>query len=201
MLLHLLHPGGSPNHAKSGLALACFIGPTKTFINDKDLTGLIFVEDSVSPKTTTLDIDFAIVNPSSSVEATNVQVPQEESMAKFDCKVIVKDIFEENPTEKSKLLKANLVKNHSGASHRFSDKDFLEQSEKKEPIAWPKMSDDDSWSQLDSAVYSRLLCASSIQEKVELLENTIYDQATCIFGHHLDQIKASEDYIDVLVSP
>ena len=50
-------------------------------------------------------------------------------------------------------------------------------------IAWPKMSDDDSWSQLDSAVYSRLVGASSIQEKVELLENTIYDQATCIFGH------------------
>ena len=45
------------------------------------------------------------------------------------------------------------------------------------------MSDDDSWSQLDSAVYSHLVGASSIQEKVELLENTIYDQATCIFGH------------------
>ena len=68
--------------------------------------------------------------------------------------MIVKDIFEENRTEKSKLLKANLDKNHSVASHMFSDKDFLEQSEKKEPIAWPKMSDDDSWSQLDSAVYS-----------------------------------------------
>ena len=171
----------SANHAKSRLALACFIGPTKTFNNDKNLTGLIFVEDSVSPRTTPLDIDFAIVNPSSSVEAASVQVPH--GKAKFDCKVIVKDIFEENPTEKSKLLKANLDKNHSVASHRFSDKDFLEQSEKKEPIAWPKMSDDDSWSQLDSAVYSRLVGASSIQEKVELLENTIYDQATCIFGH------------------
>ena len=143
---------------------------------------MIFVEDSASPRTIPLDIDFAIVNPSPSVEA-NVQVPHEEVMAKFDCKVIVKDIFEENLTEKSKLLKANLDKNHSVASHRFSDKDFLEQSEKKEPIAWPKMSDDDSWSQLDSAVYSRLVGASSIQEKVELLENTIYHQATCIFGH------------------
>ena len=171
----------SANHAKCGLALACFIGPTKTFNNDKNLTGLIFVEDSVSPRTTPLDIDFAIVNPSSSVEAANVQVPQ--GKAKFDCKVIVKNIFEENPTEKSKLLKANLDKNHSVASHRFSDKDFLEQSEKKEPIAWPKMSDDDSWCQLDSAVYSRLVGASSIQEKVGLLENTIYDQATCIFVH------------------
>ena len=165
----------SANHAKSGLALACFIGPTKTFNNDKNLTGLIFVEDSVSPRTTPLDIDFAIVNPSSSVEAASIQVPH--GKAKFDCKVIVKDIFEENPTEKSKLLKANLDKNHSVA------KDFLDQSEKKEPIAWPKMSDDDSWSQLDSAVYSRLFGASSIQEKVELLENTIYHQATCIFGH------------------
>ena len=87
----------SANHAKSGFALACYIGPTKTFNNDKDLTGLIF--DSVSPRTTPLDIDFAIVNPSSSVEAANVQLPH--GMAKFDCKVVVKDIFEENPTEKS----------------------------------------------------------------------------------------------------
>ena len=45
------------------------------------------------------------------------------------------------------------------------------------------MSDDDSWSQLDSAVYNRLLGASSIQEKVELVFLVI----------HLDQIKASED--------
>ena len=89
----------SANHAKSGLALACFIGPAKTF-NDKDLTGLIFVEDSASPRTIPLDIDFAIVNPSPSVEA-NVQVPHEEVMAKFDCKVIVKDIFEENPNQQS----------------------------------------------------------------------------------------------------
>ena len=134
----------------------------------KDLTGLIFVK-TLLPLGLSLWTSILLLSILPLQLKGNVQVPHEEVMAKFDCKVIVKDIFEENPTEKSKLLKANLDKNHSVASHRFSGKDFLEQSEKKEPIAWPKMSDDDSWSQLDSAVYSHLVGASSIQEKVELL--------------------------------
>ena len=56
----------SADHAKSGLALACDIEPTK---NIKDLTGLNLVEDTVSPRTTTSDNDFINVNPSTSVEA------------------------------------------------------------------------------------------------------------------------------------
>ena len=97
--------------------------------------------------------------------------------------VIVKEIFEENPTEKSKLLKANPVRNHSVASHRFSDKDFLEQSEKKEPIAWPKMSDDDSWSQLDSAVYSRLLVPVLFKKKLSYLKIQFTTKPLVFFGH------------------
>ena len=95
--------------------------------------------------------------------------------------MILKDVFEGEPTEKSNVLKAHQDNNHSVFSRRFSDKDFLEQSAKKQPIAWPKMSDEDSWCLLDSAVYSRLVGVSSIQEKVELLETTIYDQASRLF--------------------
>ena len=131
----------SADHAKSELALACDIGPTK---NIKDLTGLNLVEDIVSPRTTTSDNDFINVNASTSVEA-QFQNSRVKNFARFDCKVILKDVF-----EKSNALKAHQDNNHSVFSRRFSDKDFLEQSAKKQPIAWPKMSDEDSWCLLDS---------------------------------------------------
>ena len=75
----------SADHAKSGLALACDIGPTK---NIKDLTSLNLVEDIVSPRTTTLDNDFINVNPSTSVEA-QFQNSRVKNFARFDCKVIL----------------------------------------------------------------------------------------------------------------
>ena len=54
------------------------------------------------------------------------------------------------------------------------------------------MSDEDSWCLLDSAVYSRLVGVSSIQEKVELLATTIYDQASCLFGHPVPSMNGSK---------
>ena len=54
------------------------------------------------------------------------------------------------------------------------------------------MSDEDSWCLLDSAVYSRLVGVSSIQEKVELLETTIYDQASRLFGHPVPPLNGSK---------
>ena len=164
----------SADHANSGLALACDIGPTK---NIKDLTSL--------------NNDFINVNPSTSVEA-QFQNSRVKNFARFDCKVILKDVFEGEPTEKSNALKAHQDNNHSVFSRRFSDKDFLEQSAKKQPIAWPKMSDEDSWCLLDSADYSRLVGVSSIQEKVELLETTIYDQASRLFGHPVPPFNCSK---------
>ena len=149
------------------------------------------VEDLVSPRTTTSDNDFINVNPSTSVEA-QFQNSRVKNVARFDCKVIVKDIFEGEPTAKSNALKAHQDNNHSVFSRRCSDKDFLEQLAKKQPITWPKMSDEDSWCLLDSAVYSRLVGVSSIQEKVELLETTIYDQASRLFGHPVPSMNGSK---------
>ena len=100
--------------------------------------------------------------------------------------------FEEVLTAKSKVLNAHQDNTHSVHSRSSSDKDFLDRLEKKHPIAWPKMSDTDGWSKLDSAVYSRLVGVSSIQDKVELLENLIYDQASLLFGHPILSKKGSK---------
>ena len=129
MYLHLLRPGGSPtkqvsaNHVKSGQALTCFIEPATKKNEIKDLTGLNFVADTVSPRTTPLNIDFTIVNPSELAKA-----PFQNSCkwdAKFECKVVIKDCFEEVLTAKSKALNAHQDNTHSVHSRSSSDKDFL----------------------------------------------------------------------------
>ena len=44
------------------------------------------------------------------------------------------------------------------------------------------MSDNNSWEQLDSAVSNLLVGAASVFERVELLEKSIYDQGSLLFG-------------------
>ena len=44
------------------------------------------------------------------------------------------------------------------------------------------MSDNNGWEQLDSAVSNLLVGAASVFERVELLEKSIYDQASLLFG-------------------
>ena len=45
------------------------------------------------------------------------------------------------------------------------------------------MDDETSWSKLDGAVYCRLHNCCSLSDRVQLLSDTIYQQAALIFGH------------------
>ena len=45
------------------------------------------------------------------------------------------------------------------------------------------MDDETSWSKLDGAVYCRLHTCCSLSDRVQLLSDTIYQQAALIFGH------------------
>ena len=100
-----------------------------------------------------------------------------------ECQVILDDIFSSSQTEKSKVLKASLEKNHSASSHQLVDKSYLESLLKRDPIAWPSMNDAEKWSQLDDEVSLLLVGASTIQERVALLETSIYNKAAQLFGH------------------
>ena len=62
------------------------------------------------------------------------------------------------------------------------DSHYLNNLFQKDPIAWPKMSDNNGWEQLDSAVSNLLVGAASVFERVELLEKSIYDQGSLLFG-------------------
>ena len=62
------------------------------------------------------------------------------------------------------------------------DSHYLNNLFQKDPIAWPRMSDNNGWEQLDSAVSSLLVGAASVFECVELLEKSIYDQGSLLSG-------------------
>ena len=52
----------------------------------------------------------------------------------------------------------------------------------KTPIAWGK-ANDKCWAQLDDVVSSKLKSCNSLTERLDLLQNTIYNEAANIFGH------------------
>ena len=75
----------------------------------------------------------------------------------------------------------NPDKTHSVDPQLPEERHLLESFVAKDPIAWPNASSKD-WDTLDEAVYSRLLGVTSIESKVKVLEETIYHQASLLFG-------------------
>ena len=107
-----------------------------------------------------------------------------ESINVTNCQVVLDDIFPLGQAEKLKTLKTSLDKNHSATSCQPFEKDYLESlMKKKDPIAWPPMKDPEKWSQLDDDVFSHLVGGSNIFDRVALLETTVYNTASHLFGH------------------
>ena len=100
----------------------------------------------------------------------------------LDCQVVLHDVLSTSSTEKFQTLNLNLDKTHSVNSRQTLDSHYLNNLFQKDPIAWPKMSDNNGWEQLDSAVSNLLVGAASVFECVELLEKSIYDQGSLLFG-------------------
>ena len=80
------------------------------------------------------------------------------------------------------MLDFNLDKTHSVSSRQTLDSHYLNNLVQKDPTAWPKMSDNNAWEQLDSAVSNLLVGATSVFEHVELLEKSLSDQGSLLFG-------------------
>ena len=60
--------------------------------------------------------------------------------SKFDCKVVLGNIYSEGLTIKSNLRKVNQEKTHSVLSQRSTEKLFFETLKRKDPIIWPPSS-------------------------------------------------------------
>ena len=77
--------------------------------------------------------------------------------SRFDCKVVLSDIYSEGLTGKSNLLKVNQDKSHSILSQRSTEKLFLETLKRKDHIIWPPSSNVNKWTKLDHSVMNELL--------------------------------------------
>ena len=101
----------------------------------------------------------------------------------YDCKVIVKDIFANDETGKSKALNVSQDKTHSAHSRKSADLDVLDYLEKKAAILWPQMCDEEAWVKLETAVMPKVLQSSlPIAQTMSLLQDEIHTQASTLFG-------------------
>ena len=98
-----------------------------------------------------------------------------------DCKVVLEDISSCDAV-KLKMLNSIQENIHMTSSHLTKEKKLLEGFSVETPIAWGK-ANDERWVQLDDIVYSKLKNCNSLTEWLDLLQNTIYNEAANIFGH------------------
>ena len=78
------------------------------------------------------------------------------------------------------MLNTSQKNTHTTSSYLVKEERLLERL--KTPIAWGK-ANDEHWAQLDDVVYSKLKSCNSLTEQLDLLQNTICDEAASIFGH------------------
>ena len=81
------------------------------------------------------------------------------------------------------MLNGSLDKTHGAPSHRSTEVGYLDSICLKDPIAWPIMTQSEKWQQLDDDISALLVGHSAICERLNLLEDTIYSQASLLFGH------------------
>ena len=132
----------------------------------------ILVDGPDSNRTNPLNIDFSCVK-------------NDVIDSRSDCKVVLRDIFAEDPTAKFNLLNVNQENTHSVLSQRSSENAFLNSLIMKQDILWPSLSDKEAWSGFDNQVEGLLAEISpfaSLQDKVENLESIIYKKASELFG-------------------
>ena len=121
------------------------------------------------------DLNNPISTSSKSVLFTAVHVK--------DCKVVLEDISSSRDAVKLKMLNTSRENTHTTSSLLIKEERLLEDLSVKTPIAWGK-ANNGSWAQLDDVVSSKLKKCNSLIERLDLLQNAIYNEAANIFGHY-----------------
>ena len=99
-----------------------------------------------------------------------------------NCKVVLDDISFGSVAGKHNTLKQCQGSPHTTPSQGTVEKKSLQDLTVKRPISWGKMNDK-RWSTLDSAVQALVHPCNTFPVTVKLLEDTIYSEASKIFGH------------------
>ena len=80
------------------------------------------------------------------------------------------------------MLNTSQENTHTTSSHLIKEERLLEGLSVKTTIAWGK-ANDERWAKLDDVVSSKLKKCNSLTERLDLLQNTIYNEAASTFGH------------------
>ena len=99
-----------------------------------------------------------------------------------DCNVVLEDVSSFCDAVKLKMLKTSQENTHMTSLHFTKEMRLLEDLNVKTPIAWGK-ANNEHWAQLDDIVSSKLINCNSLSEWLDLLQNTIYNEAANIFGY------------------
>ena len=99
-----------------------------------------------------------------------------------DCQVVLENISSSCDTVNLKMLSTSQENTYTASLHLTKEERLLEGLSMKTPIAWGK-ANDKHWAQLDDVVSSKLKSCNSLTERLDLLQNTIYNEAANIFGH------------------
>ena len=139
-------------------------------------TTIIILHPHLNNKSSKLcgDLNKSISTSSKSVLSTAVHVK--------DCRVVLEDISSSRDAVKLKMLNTSQENTHTTSSRLIKEERLLESLSVKTPIAWGK-ANDERWAQLDDVVSSKLKKCNSLTERLDLLQNTIYNEAASIFGH------------------
>ena len=97
-----------------------------------------------------------------------------------DCKVVLEDISS-CAAVKLKMLNTSEDNTHTTSSHLTKEKKLLEGFSMTTPLAWGR-ANDERWVQLDDIAYSKLKNCNSLTKRLDLLQNTFYNEAASIFG-------------------
>ena len=94
-----------------------------------------------------MDNDFDSINSSSSAHPVSFTSAGVNKHKLLDYQVVLDDVLSASSTEQLQTLNFNLDKTHSVNSRQTFDSHYLNNLFQKDPIAWPKISDDNSWEQ------------------------------------------------------
>ena len=126
--------------------------------------------------TTLVNNDFDSINNSSSAHSVSFTLTDVNEHNLLDYQVVLHDVLSTRSPEMFQMLKFNLDKTRTVNSRQSLGTCYLNNLFAKDPSAWPKMSDNNSWEKPDSALSNLLVGAVSLFECVELLEKSIYAQ-------------------------
>ena len=99
-----------------------------------------------------------------------------------ECKVVFENISSSCDAVEPWMLSSSPENNHMTDSYFTDEETALLNLKLKMPIAWGKLNDK-QWIPLDDAVSSKLSNCTTLSRTVTAFEETIYAEASTIFGH------------------